>query len=60
VTRVPNTLEAWVNLIRAHTMDLTSAALLGDDLRAQVLRDWMLDDAAVQAWREAWLPAVAR
>lgn len=59
VTRVPNTLEAWVNLIRAHTMDLTSAALLGDDLRAHVLRDWMLDDAAVQAWREAWLPAVA-
>ncbi|MFP3923914.1 glycosyltransferase family 2 protein [Pseudomonas sp. W5-36] len=56
VTRVPNTLEAWVNLVRAHTMDLASAALLGDDLRKQVLRDWMFDEEAVQAWREAWLP----
>jgi hypothetical protein len=56
VTRVPNTLETWVNLIRAHTMDLASAALLGDDLRERVLGEWMLDDAAVQAWREAWLP----
>ncbi|WP_342653231.1 glycosyltransferase [Pseudomonas sp. F3-2] len=56
VTCVPNTLSAWVSLIRAHTADLASAALLGDQLREQVLRDWMLDEAAMEAWRQAWLP----
>jgi GT2 family glycosyltransferase len=56
ITLVPNTLQAWVDVIRAHTSDLASAALLGDQLREHIRRDWMLDPAAIQAWQAAWLP----
>ncbi|MFK3970447.1 glycosyltransferase [Pseudomonas sp. NPDC087358] len=56
VTHVPNTLSAWLMVIRAHTDDLPSAALLGDELRTQVLRQGMLDDAAAARWQQAWLP----
>ncbi|WP_296255975.1 MULTISPECIES: glycosyltransferase family 2 protein [unclassified Pseudomonas] len=56
LTRVPNTLSDWLAAIRAHISDLPAAALLGDQLREQVLRDWMLDDAAMQVWQTTWLP----
>jgi hypothetical protein len=56
VTRVANTTEAWVDAIRAHLHDLSTAARIGDQLRATVLRDWMLDDQGIQRWREVWLP----
>jgi GT2 family glycosyltransferase len=56
VTRVPNTLPGWADAIRAHTQDLPAAAQRGDQLREQIRRDWMLDEAAIQAWQAAWLP----
>jgi GT2 family glycosyltransferase len=54
VTRVPDDLTAWVNVIRAHTQDPVSAGLLGDQLRQHVLSHWMLDDAAIIEWGNAW------
>lgn len=56
IIRVPNTLPDWLDAIRAHTQNLSTAALLGDRLREQVLSDGMLDDAAIQVWQHAWLP----
>lgn len=56
VTRVANTDQAWIDAIRAHLHDLSTAARIGDQLRTKVLSDWMLDEAGIQAWRAAWLP----
>ncbi|WP_226504005.1 glycosyltransferase [Pseudomonas sp. MWU16-30317] len=56
VTRVKNVHEDWMRYLRAYLSDLDSVALLGDAFRAQVQRDWMLDEASVAAWRSVWLP----
>lgn len=56
VTRVANTDQAWIDAIRAHLHDLSTAARIGDQLRSKVLSDWMLDDGGIEAWRTAWLP----
>ncbi|MET1078203.1 MAG: glycosyltransferase [Pseudomonas sp.] len=56
VTRVKNRFKDWVDAIRAHINDLDETARLGDQLRTQVLRDWMLDGANLEAWRAAWMP----
>lgn len=56
VTRVQNNLEDWLAAIRMHLSDLDATARMGDELRARVLRDWMLDGDHLQRWREAWLP----
>ncbi len=56
ITRVKNTHAQWMHYLRAYLSDLDSVALLGDAFRAQVQRDWMLDDASIAAWRSAWLP----
>jgi hypothetical protein len=55
VTRVADSLSAWIDAIRLHTQDPAFAKLNGDRLREQVLRDGMLDDAALQSWQSAWL-----
>ena len=55
VKRVDNRLESWVDAIRAHADDLDAAAALGDYLQACVRHDWMLDGAALAAWRDSWL-----
>jgi O-antigen biosynthesis protein len=56
VTRVANTSHAWIDAIRAHLLDLAAAARIGDQLRARVLNDWMLDERGIELWRSAWLP----
>jgi glycosyltransferase involved in cell wall biosynthesis len=56
ITRVKNTHDDWMRALRAYLSDLDSVALLGDAFRAQVQRDWMLDEASIVAWRAAWLP----
>ncbi|NQD94632.1 glycosyltransferase, partial [Pseudomonas sp. CrR25] len=56
VTRVKNRFRDWVEAIRAHIADLDATARIGDELRARVLSDWMLDEGNVEAWRTAWLP----
>lgn len=54
VTRVKNRFKDWVDAIRSHTHDLDEAARLGDALRDAVLGRWMLDEAHLQRWQEAW------
>jgi hypothetical protein len=56
VTRVPPSLSAWTDAIRSHTRNPALAAQNGERLRAQVLRDWMFDEHALQMWHAAWLP----
>lgn len=56
VTRVKNTYEDWMRSIRTYLSDLDSVALLGDAFRAQVQRDWLLDEASVEVWRSIWRP----
>ncbi|WP_295851798.1 glycosyltransferase [uncultured Xylophilus sp.] len=54
VTRVKNRFKDWVDAVRMHIHDLDAAARAGDALRAEVLRDWMLEGEHLRAWRDAW------
>lgn len=56
VTRVKNRFRDWIDAIRSHINDLDAAAKAGDDLRAAVLSEWMLEGENLEAWRKAWLP----
>lgn len=56
VTRVKNRFKDWVDAIRMHISDLDASARMGDELRRQVLGDWMLDGENLEAWRASWLP----
>lgn len=56
VTRVRNRFKDWVEAIRMHLADLDATAKQGDALRAAVLRDWMLEGANLERWRQVWLP----
>jgi glycosyltransferase involved in cell wall biosynthesis len=56
VTRVAGRCQDWVDSIRSHLRDLQACACRGDELRAQVQRDWILEDDALQAWRWGWMP----
>ncbi|XLY86635.1 glycosyltransferase [Ectopseudomonas mendocina] len=56
VTRVKNRFRDWVEAIRMHINDLDAAAEAGDRLRAAVYRDWMLEGAGLERWRDAWMP----
>ncbi|WP_157838135.1 glycosyltransferase [Pseudomonas sp. PH1b] len=56
VTRVSNRHADWIESIRGHLSDLKRAANLGDALRDQVRRDWMLAGQSLLAWRSIWLP----
>jgi hypothetical protein len=54
VTRVRNHPEAWREAIRSHLAEPEASARQGEALREAVLRDWMLDDAALGEWMAAW------
>lgn len=56
VTRVKNRFKDWVDAIRSHINDLDAAARAGDELRAAVLSEWILEGETLEAWRKAWLP----
>lgn len=56
VTRVKNRFKDWVDAIRMHLSDLDATARQGDELQAQVRRDWMLEGDNLELWRRAWLP----
>lgn len=55
VTRVSNNAEDWVQAIRAQLADRPGLRQAGLQLRAAVQREWMLDQATLDAWRSAWL-----
>lgn len=57
VTRVKNRFKDWVDAIRMHINDLDASARMGDELRAKVLNDWMLEGDNLLRWREAWSPS---
>lgn len=56
VTRVKNRFKDWVDAIRMHLSDLDATAKTGDELRAAVHKDWMLEGENLELWRKAWLP----
>ncbi len=55
VLRVPNKTNAWVKAIRDHINDLDACAKKGDEVRAHVRKNWMLEDH-LDTWLKAWLP----
>lgn len=56
VIRVKNRFRDWVEAIRMHLADMEATARQGDELRDVVLRDWMLQGDALDAWLKAWRP----
>ncbi|NLC09598.1 MAG: hypothetical protein GX782_06495, partial [Gammaproteobacteria bacterium] len=55
VTLVKNRYKDWVDAIRMHINDLDATARLGDELRAKVLAEWMLEGEHLKRWRAAWV-----
>lgn len=55
VTRVQNQPASWVEAIRMHLHDQAASAAMGEQLREQVLADWMLEGDHLLAWQRAWL-----
>ncbi|UUQ63009.1 glycosyltransferase [Pseudomonas fuscovaginae UPB0736] len=55
VTRVRNTPEDWIAAIGEHLSEPDASAEAGDALRSLVLDNWMLRDANLLTWRQAWL-----
>ena len=56
VTRVKNRYKDWIGAIRTQLADRDALAAAGDRLHDAIQRDWMLEGAHLQAWREAWTP----
>jgi hypothetical protein len=56
VTRVKNRDEDWLEAIRMHLADPDASDKMGDAMRDAVMKDWMLTDDTLLAWRDAWLP----
>nr|WP_113866683.1 glycosyltransferase [Brenneria salicis]NMN91184.1 GT2 family glycosyltransferase [Brenneria salicis ATCC 15712 = DSM 30166]RBP62288.1 GT2 family glycosyltransferase [Brenneria salicis ATCC 15712 = DSM 30166]RLM30533.1 hypothetical protein BHG07_10100 [Brenneria salicis ATCC 15712 = DSM 30166] len=57
VTRVNNRFKDWMEAIRMHLADMDESEKMGDQLRAEVYRDWMLEGDGLADWQKAWLPA---
>jgi len=55
VTRVSNCAAEWVEAIRMHVSDPAASERMGDQLRAVVQRDWMLEGDHLEAWYRAWI-----
>ncbi|HDS1800388.1 TPA: glycosyltransferase [Pseudomonas putida] len=55
-TRVKdNSIEQWLQAIRAHLADPQASYRQGDELREAVLRDYVLTPGHIQHWANAWL-----
>ncbi|VVN09936.1 hypothetical protein PS662_03796 [Pseudomonas fluorescens] len=53
---VSNSTEEWLEAIRMHLADPEASYRMGDALREEVLRDYMLRGNNLNYWAEAWLP----
>ena len=53
---VSNTTEEWLEAIRMHLADPDASYRMGDALREEVLRDYMLRGNNLNYWAEGWLP----
>ena len=53
---VSNSTEEWLEAIRMHLDDPDASYRMGDALREEVLRDYMLRGNNLNYWAEGWLP----
>lgn len=53
---VSNSTEEWLEAIRMHLSDPDASYRMGDALREEVLRDYMLKGNNLNYWAEGWLP----
>lgn len=53
---VSNSTEEWLEAIRMHLSDPDASYRMGDALREEVLRDYMLQGNNLNYWAEGWLP----
>jgi len=56
VTRVKNRFKDWLEAIEMHLSDPAASYRMGDELRARVRKEWMLEGEAVKNWASLWLP----
>ncbi|YCH29162.1 glycosyltransferase [Erwinia sp. D4-22] len=54
VTRVRNRFKDWRDAIRMHLNDPDASALMGEELRQAIQRDWMLNGDNLVRWSKAW------
>lgn len=55
VTRLHREAEAWIRAIRAQIADRARLASQGDALQQEIFRHWLLDEANLRTWTDAWL-----
>lgn len=53
---VSNSTREWVDAIRMHLADPEASYRMGDALREEVLRDYMLRGNNLNLWMQGWLP----
>jgi len=54
VTVVSNEASAWTEAIETYISQPDKCARMGDELRHEVTRNWMLDTRHLQHWQESW------
>lgn len=55
VTRLPNRFATWLSAIREQLADRQALSQHGDELRAAIHKDWLLQDEGLNDWKQAWL-----
>lgn len=55
VTRLPNRFATWLSAIREQLADRQALSQRGDELRAAIHKDWLLQDEGLNDWKQAWL-----
>lgn len=53
---VSNSTQEWIEAIRMHLADPAASYRMGDALREEVLRDYMLQGNNLNLWMKGWLP----
>ncbi|UCR86023.1 glycosyltransferase [Pseudomonas chlororaphis] len=53
---VSNSTQEWIEAIRMHLADPEASYRMGDALREEVLRDYMLRGNNLNLWMQGWLP----
>ncbi|SDZ35440.1 glycosyltransferase [Pseudomonas sp. NFIX28] len=53
---VSNSTQEWIEAIRMHLADPDASYRMGDALREEVLRDYMLRGNNLNLWMQGWLP----
>jgi hypothetical protein len=56
ITRVADSQEQWLEAIGDHLADRQASRQQGEQLREQVLDNWVFDDACAAHWLQGWMP----